>query len=59
VTAMRMSAEGMVALLQDKLHVSFEEAYMLLSVQGDVAICQMCGPGEFFSTARTVFPKLI
>ncbi len=59
VTAMRMSAEGMVALLQDQLGVGFDEAYMLLSAQGDVGVCQMCEPGVTFSTARTVFPKLI
>jgi amidase len=57
-TAMRMSAEGMVALLQDKLRIGFEDAYMLLSAQGDVGICQMCGPGQFATTSRTVFPKL-
>jgi amidase len=56
--AMRMAAEGMLALLQDKLRVGFDDAYMLLSAQGDVGICQMCGPGQFATTARTVFPKL-
>ena len=58
VIAMRMAAEGMVALLQDKLGVGFDDAYMLLSAQGDVNICQMCEPGKVFTTARTVFPKL-
>jgi amidase len=59
VSAMRISAEGMVALLQDKLGVGFEDAYMLLSAQGDVNICQMCEPGKMATTARTVFPKLV
>lgn len=58
VTAMRISVEGMVALLQDKLGVGFDDAYMLLSAQGDVNICQMCSPGQFPTTARTLFPKL-
>ena len=58
VTAMRISAEGMVALLQDKLGVGFDDAYMLLSAQGDVNICQMCGPGKIATTARTLFPKV-
>jgi amidase len=58
VTAMRISVEEMVALLQDKLGVGFDDAYMLLSAQGDVNICQMCEPGKMATTARTLFPKL-
>ncbi len=56
--ACRIAAEEMIDLLQDKLDVSFEEAYMLLSARGDVQICQMCAPGEVATTARAVFPKL-
>ena len=56
--ACRIAAQEMVTLLQDKLDVSFEEAYMLMSARGDVQICQMCGPGEFATTARAVFPKI-
>jgi amidase len=58
VIAMRMAAEGMVALLQDKLGVSFEDAYMLLSAAGDVGVCQMCDLGKLATTARTVFPRI-
>lgn len=58
-TAMRISAEGMAALLQAKLKINFEDAYMLLSAQGDVNICQMCGPGKIATTARTYFPKVV
>jgi amidase len=57
-TAMKISAEGMVALLQDKLGVGFDDAYMLLSAAGDVNICQMCEPGKMGTTARTLFPKV-
>jgi amidase len=57
-TAMRISVEEMVALLQDRLGVGFEDAYMLISAQGDVNICQMCEPGKMATTARTLFPKL-
>ena len=56
--ACRIAAEEMAALLQRQLGVTFDEAYMLMSACGDVQICQMCGPGEFFTTARAVFPKI-
>jgi amidase len=56
--ACRIAAEEMVSLLERNLGVNFDEAYMLLSARGDVQICQMCGPGEFFTTARAVFPKI-
>jgi amidase len=56
--ACRIAATEMISLLQRNLAVSFDEAYMLMSARGDVQICQMCGPGEFFTTARAVFPRL-
>ena len=56
--ALRIAAEEMVQLLQQRLHVTFEEAYMLMSARGDVQICQMCDPGKFATTTRAVFPKL-
>ena len=56
--ACRIAAQAMVALLQTKLDVDFEEAYMLMSACGDVQICQMCAPGEFATTARAVFPRM-
>ncbi len=56
--ACRIAAEEMVNLLQEKLDVTFEEAYMLMSARADVQICQMCGPGEFATTARAVFPRI-
>jgi amidase len=56
--ACRIAADEMATLLQRKLGISFDEAYLLLSACGDVQICQMCEPGKFPTTARTVFPKL-
>ena len=56
--ACRIAAQQMINLLQEKLDVSFEEAYMLMSARADVQLCQMCGPGEFATTARAVFPRL-
>ena len=58
VVAMPMGADGKVGQLQNKLGGGFEDAYMLLSAAGDVGVCQMCGPGEIATTARTVFPKI-
>lgn len=57
--ALRIAAEEMAALLQRRLEFSFEDAYMLLSAAGDVQICQICGPGTFPATARTIFPKVV
>ncbi len=56
--ACRIAAEEMTNLLQAKLGVSFDEAYMLMSACGDVQLCQMCEPNQGFTTARAVFPKL-
>ena len=56
--ACRIAAEEMIQLLQRNLDLSFDEAYMLMSARSDVQLCQMCGPGEFFTTARAVFPKI-
>ena len=56
--ALRIAAAEMVRLLQRKLNVTFEEAYMLISAQGDVQICQICSPGSYPVTTRAVFPRL-
>lgn len=55
--ACRIAAEEMTNLLEGKLGVSFDEAYMLMSGWGDVQICQMCEPNISFTTARAVFPR--
>ena len=55
--AARMAANEMVDLLQARLELSFEEAYMLMSAAVDVQICQCCEPGEFTVTTRAVVSR--
>ncbi|HCL30797.1 MAG TPA: hypothetical protein DIC52_20485 [Candidatus Latescibacteria bacterium] len=55
--AARMAAGEMVDLLQTRLEMSFEDAYMLMSAAVDVQICQCCEPGEFPVTTRAVVSK--
>ena len=55
--AARMAANEMVDLLQARLELSFEDAYMLMSAAVDVQICQCCEPGEFPVTTRAVVSK--
>mgnify|MGYP005631976747 CR=1 FL=1 len=57
--AARMAAEAMVELLQERLGLSFEDAYMLMSAAVDVQICQCCEPGAFPVTTRAVVSKAI
>ncbi len=54
--ALRIAADEMVDLLQRKLAIGFDEAYMLMSATVDVQVCQICGPGSFPVTSRAVFP---
>lgn len=56
--ALRIAAEEMAGLLQQRLKLTFEEAYMLMSARGDVQICQILGPGTFPVTTRAVFPRI-
>ncbi len=56
--ALRIAAEEMITLLQQRLRLSFADAYMLMSTRADVQICQICSPGELPATARAVFPRL-
>jgi amidase len=56
--ALKIAATEMVLLLQDKLNLSFEDTYMLMSASCDVQICQACDPGKFPITTRAVFPRL-
>jgi amidase len=55
--ALRIAAEEMVLLMQERMGLSFAEAYMLMSGVVDVQICQCCGPGEFPVTTRAVIRK--
>ena len=57
--AARSAAEEMVALMQQRLGLSFEDAYMLMAAAVDVQICQCCEPGEFPVTTRAVISKEI
>ena len=58
VDAITTACEEMASLLQRKLDISFEEAYLLMSATGDVRIGQVCNPNHFPATIRVVFPKL-
>ena len=55
--AARLAAGEMVDLLQARLGLSFEDAYMLMSAAVDVQICQCCEPGAFPVTTRAVVSK--
>ncbi len=55
--AITIACEEMAKLLQHKLSVSFEDAYLLMSAIGDVRISQACDPDRFPATIRVVFPK--
>ncbi len=57
--AARMAAEEMVGLMQERLGLSFERAYMLMSAVVDVQICQCCEPGAFPVTTRAVISKQV
>jgi amidase len=57
--AARLAAQEMVELLQARLGLGFEDAYMLMSAAVDVQICQCCEPGEFPVTTRAVVSKEI
>lgn len=56
--AITIACEEMANLLQRKLSVSFDDAYLLMSAIGDVRISQSCQPNQFPSTIRVVFPKI-
>jgi amidase len=55
--AIRLATEDMVNLLREKMPVSREEAYMLVSLNGGLRICQAC-EGPINPTVRAVVPKL-
>jgi len=57
--SMRQAASGMVAMLQRRLDLSFEDAYMLATIRGDLGICQAAGSGSFPVTTRFVMPACI
>jgi len=55
--AIRVACEEMACLLQQRLGLSVEEAYMLLSIRGDVRVSQCCDPSAVAATARVVMPR--
>lgn len=55
--AIRVACEQMAAFLQRRLGLPVEEAYMLLSIRGDVKVSQCCEPSMVAATARVVMPK--
>lgn len=57
--AARIAADEMADFLQERLGVSFEEAYMLICAAVDVQISQCCEPGRFPATARAVVSKAL
>lgn len=57
--AITIACEEMASLLQQKLGVSFDDAYLLMSAIGDVRIGQSCQPNRFPSTIRVVFPNSV
>lgn len=59
-TAIRIACEDMQALLVEKWDLSPTDAYMLMSVAGDVQMCQCCKPSpvEVEVVARFRMPKI-
>lgn len=56
--AIRVACEEMATLLRRNLRISVEDAYMLLSIRGDVRVSQCCEPSMIAATARVVMPRL-
>ncbi len=56
--AVRVAAEEMASLLMRRLNLSADEAYMLLSIRGDVRVSQCAEPAMLAATARVVMPRL-
>jgi amidase len=55
--AIQVACEEMAELLQRRLGLSLEDAYMLLSIRGDVRVSQCCEPSAVAATARVVMPR--
>jgi amidase len=56
--AIRVACEDMQDLLVEKWEISPTEAYLLMSVAGDVQICQCCKPSPVEVVARYRIPKI-
>ncbi|KPV43391.1 acetamidase/formamidase family protein [Alicyclobacillus ferrooxydans] len=57
-TAIRIACEDMQRLLVARWDLSPTEAYLLMSVAGDVRMCQCCKPSPVEQVARFRMPKL-
>jgi amidase len=56
--AIRVAADEMATLLMERLGLSAEDAYMLLSLRGDMRVGQCAEPSMVAATARVHMPKL-
>ena len=56
--AIRVAAEEMARWLMRRLALSADEAYMLLSIRGDVRVSQCAEPTMVAATARMIMPRL-
>jgi len=56
--AMREASREAARLLASEWGMSMEDAFILLSIRGDVGVAQACKPSPFASIARVVLPKL-
>jgi amidase len=56
--AIRVACEEMVRLLRRHLGLSVDDAYLLLSIRGDVKVSQCADPSVLPATARVVMPRL-
>ena len=56
--AMREACQEAARLLVGEWGMSMEDAFVLLSIRGDVGVAQACKPSPFASIARVVVPKL-
>ncbi|HWT80679.1 MAG TPA: acetamidase/formamidase family protein [Candidatus Acidoferrum sp.] len=56
--AIGVACEEMVKLLQRQRGLSVDDAYLLLSIRGDVRVSQCAEPAAVAATARVVMPKL-
>ncbi len=56
--AIRVAAEEMARFLVRRLGLSADDAYMLLSIRGDVRVSQCAEPAMVAATARMVMPRL-
>lgn len=56
--AMREACREAAHLLTREWGLTMEEAFILLSIRGDVGVAQACKPSPFAAIARVVLPKL-